>query len=298
MHIDGIASDVGLVRRLLEAQHPSFADRAIERVASTGTDNALYRLGADAVARLPLRPSATRSHDDENRWLPVLAERLPLPIPVPLAIGTPTDEFPWPWSIYPWFVGTDGTELALDGAAQDRLAISLAAFITALGAIDSTGGPAASSPYGRGVPLDVRDDFTREAIAASAEFVDVSAVTEAWDDALTAAPWDGPAVWVHGDIAAGNLLFEDDVLSAVIDFGAMATGDPAVDLLVAWELFDAPARATFRTEMAADDAAWRRGRGWALSTAIHGIPYYRDTNRFMIQQSLRKIDEVLTDLSF
>ena len=36
--------DIGLVRRLLAAQFPQWATQLIERVASTGTDHALYRL--------------------------------------------------------------------------------------------------------------------------------------------------------------------------------------------------------------------------------------------------------------
>src|SRR5205814_6870345 len=57
MHDDEIDSDVHLVRHLLEAQQPQWAHLPIQHVSSTGTDNAMYRLGKDMVVRLPLRPS-------------------------------------------------------------------------------------------------------------------------------------------------------------------------------------------------------------------------------------------------
>jgi aminoglycoside phosphotransferase (APT) family kinase protein len=44
----------------------------------------------------------------------------------------------------------------------------------------------------------------------------------------------GLPVWVHGDVAAGNLLVRDGRLSAVIDFGSSGVGDPASDLMIAW----------------------------------------------------------------
>jgi aminoglycoside phosphotransferase (APT) family kinase protein len=75
----------------------------------------------------------------------------------------------------------------------------------------------------------------------------------------------------------------------------MAVGDPACDLMVAWELLDQPSRKRFRTELAVDDATWQRGRGWALSTAVGALAYYADSNPFMADQARRKLRSVLGD---
>ncbi|HKX70493.1 MAG TPA: phosphotransferase, partial [Acidimicrobiales bacterium] len=97
------------------------------------TDNALYRLGADMVVRLPLRPSSIEPADKEHRWLPDLAPHLPLAIPVPLARGEPMGWYPWPWSVYPWLDGEDATTARLD---LRQAACDLARFITALHSLD------------------------------------------------------------------------------------------------------------------------------------------------------------------
>jgi aminoglycoside phosphotransferase (APT) family kinase protein len=291
MHHDEIDSDVNLVRRLLEAQQPQWADLSIERVATTGTDNALYRLGDDMVVRLPLRPASIGPVDKEHRWLPALALHLPLAIPVPLAKGEPIDGYPWPWSVYPWFEGDDATAARFD---RRQAASDLARFIAALQSIDPAGGPQPSTAnFGRGAPLAARDRETRQAISASCDLIDTDAVTAAWEEALRLPTWRRPPVWVHGDIASGNLLVRNGRLSAVIDWGALGVGDPACDLIVAWELFDAEAREVLRSELRVDDATWARGRGWALSTAIVALPYYQHTNAFMAAQARHKLAVVL-----
>lgn len=294
MHADEVATDVDLVRRLLAGQFPQWAGLAIARVPSAGTDNALYRLGDGLVVRLPRIAWATGQIDKERRWLPYLAPHLPLAIPQSLAVGEPAEGFPWRWSVYRWL---DGANATLDWLAdEDQAARDLAGFVRALQAIDPSGGPQPEpGAHGRGVPLARRDRGTREAIAACDGLVDTRAVTAAWEEALDAPVWDGPPVWLHADLQSGNLLARHGRLVAVIDFGALTVGDPACDLMVAWNLFTAGPRAVFRQAMHVDDATWARGRGWALSPALVALPYYRDTNPALAAIARHAIAEVLAD---
>lgn len=293
MHEDQLVSDAELVRALLRDRHPRWADGPITEISSTGTDHALYRLGDDAVARVPLRRSATQPIDTEFRWLPWLAERLPIEISRPLARLEPAPPFPHPWSVHSWIDGECGTTAPVDRAL---LAVDLARVLRALQALDPADGPPSVEAYcWRGIPLEMRDGSTREAIASSRRSIDVAAATSAWETALGAREWTGPPVWVHGDVAAGNLIFRDGRLVALIDWACMAVGDPACDLIVAWELLDEPSRKTFRAELAVDDATWQRGRGWALSTAVGALAYYEDSNPFMADQARRKLRSVLGD---
>jgi aminoglycoside phosphotransferase (APT) family kinase protein len=94
-----------------------------------------------------------------------------------------------------------------------------------------------------------------------------------------------------------NLLTRQGRLSAVLDFGTVGTGDPACDLIVAWNLLPAEARPAFRDAVGADDAMWTRGRGWALSMALTQLPYYRTTNPVIAANAEHVIREVLADLA-
>jgi aminoglycoside phosphotransferase (APT) family kinase protein len=290
MHEDQLVSDAELVREILRGQHPHWADSPIAEISSTGTDHALYRLGDDAVARVPLRASATQSIETEFRWLPWLAERLPVEVPRPLARVEPVSAFPYPWSVHSWIDGEPGTTAAID---LGFLAVDLARVLRMLRGLDPDGPPSVEAYCFRGIPLKMRDETTREAIAASHESIDVAAASAAWHAALDAPEWTGPAVWVHGDVAAGNVIFREGRLAGLIDWACMAVGDPACDLVIAWELLDEPSRQTFRAELALDEATWQRGRGWALSTAVGALAYYEHSNPFMAHQARRKLRSLL-----
>jgi aminoglycoside phosphotransferase (APT) family kinase protein len=294
MHEGEADIDAPLVRRLLAAQFPQWADLPVERVVSAGTDNAIYRLGADMAVRLPRIESATGQVAKDERWLPRLAPHLPLAVPVLLGQGVPGQGYLWDWGIYRWLGGDEATmERLADPVAAAK---DLAGFVRALQAIDIADGPARrTNASGRGVPLALRDAATREAIAAAGSEVDTHAVTAAWAESLAAPAWHGPPVWIHGDLAPGNLLVTEGRLSGVIDFACAGVGDPACDLLVAWNLFTGQSREAFRAEMQVDDATWLRGRGWALSVSLLQLPYYLHTNPVLVASSRHVISEVLAD---
>ena len=294
MHADEVATDTALVRRLVADQFTRWAHLPVKGVVSAGTDNALYRLGDDMVVRLPRRPEAVASVDREQQWLPLLGPLVPVGIPVPLGRGVPAEGYPWNWSVYSWLEGENPT---VDGIADPvSLADYLGAFVVAMQTIDPAGGPEpGADKFFRGAPLALRDAPTRKAIEDLRGMVDTDAVTAAWEADLHAPAWTSAPVWVHGDLAPGNLLCVHGRLSGVIDFGGLAVGDPAVDLIVAWNLLLAAARVRFRSALDVDDATWARGRGWALSIALIQLPYYRDTNPMLAASSRHVIREVLAD---
>jgi len=292
MHAGELYIDETLVAGLLASQFPIWADLPIERVASAGTDNALFRLGGDLVVRLPRVSWAAGQPGKEFLWLPKLGPNLSLAVSEPVVLGQPASSYPWHWTVCRWI---DGLNATLDRIGDaERAAEDLARFIVSLRRIDAVAGPAAGEHNSfRGVPLAQRDQLTREAILALGDILDVEAMTVAWDRALAAPPWNDPPVWVHGDLQSGNLLAANGRLTAVIDFGCLGVGDPACDMIVAWNLFPSAAREVFRKAVAVDDATWERGRGWALSVGVIALAYYRRTNPVLAGINRRAIDQVL-----
>jgi aminoglycoside phosphotransferase (APT) family kinase protein len=289
MHEDEREIDVDLVRRLLAAQFPAWASRPVRRVPSAGTDNAMFRLGDDLVVRMPRIGWAVADVAREQTWLPRLAPFLPVSIPEPVALGEPAAGYPWPWSVYRWLEGENpavGEVAALPG-----LAIEIAAFVDSLHRAAVPDGPACA----RGGPLAEREAEVRAAVSTLRGVLDAAAVTAVWDRALAAPPWSAPRVWSHGDLSPLNLLVRNGHLSAVIDFGCVGVGDPACDLIPAWNLLDVPARAIFRAALAVDDATWARGRGWALSIALVALPYYEHTNQALADSARHVIRELVAE---
>jgi aminoglycoside phosphotransferase (APT) family kinase protein len=283
--------DADLVARLIAEQFPEWAHLPVREVVLQGWDNRTFRLGEELSVRLPSAAGYVPQIEKEHRWLPGLAPHLPLPIPSPVAKGRPNDRYPWPWSVYQWLPGEPAATAPiadLCGFARD-----LAGFLSALYRIPAGDGPAAGPhSFYRGGPLSVYDDETRRAIATLSDEIDPAAATAIWHQAL-AAEWHGPPVWVHGDVAVGNLLVQDGRLSAVIDFGSSAVGDPACDTVFAWTFLSGESRDVFRRELPVEPGAWTRGRGWALWKALITIAGSRETELDKADDARRVLDQVL-----
>ncbi|MFI5589739.1 aminoglycoside phosphotransferase family protein [Amycolatopsis sp. NPDC051758] len=285
---------VPVVRRLVETQFPQWAGLPLEPAPAQGVDNATYRLGPEMSVRLPRFARWAGQVAREQEWLPKLAPGLPLPVPVPLGAGKPGAGYPFPWSVLSWL---PGGPLDPDGVADP--AEGLAGFFAALRRADTTGGPPPQWSNGfRGVSTtDERDSAIAPVrlasrIEALAGLIDVGAVAAVWEAARAAPPWDGPPVWIHGDPAPANLLARDGRLSAVIDFGTMAVGDPACDLIAAWSVLSPAGRRVFRAALDIDDATWARGRAWGL-TAV--LPTRAELTGPDAGRARRRLDELVAD---
>lgn len=254
--------DVPLVERLVATQLTHLAHLPVRPVEQQGHDNRTFRLGPDLVVRLPSAAGYVGAVAVEDRWLPLLAPHLPVPVPEPVAVGEPGEGYPFPWAVRRW---VPGAPLEPMGIASDAVAADVGAFLRALHRIPAADGPPAGErTHFRGALLGVYDDDVRRTIGWA---TDAPAAERIWDRAL-ATSWGAEPVWVHGDVAATNLLQVDGRLAGVIDFGQMGVGDPACDLVLAWTALDASGRRVLRDAVGLDDDTWGRARGWALWKAL------------------------------
>lgn len=268
-----------LVRGLLADQHPDLADHPLTLVAN-GWDNAIFRLGEELGLRLPRRREGAALVLHEQRWLPAFARRLPLPVPAPVRVGVPGRGYPWAWSVCPWFGGDVAAECAL--VDQRREAEKLGSFVAALHVPAPPEAP--DNSWARGFPIDQLTERVTANIATLGHERGDDMLAR-WSELVDTPPWDGPPLWIHGDLHTANVLVDGGAISAVIDFGDITGADPAVDLAIAWMLFDPPDRAVFRDaagegEFPVDDAMWRRAEAWALHFAVLYLLNSADNPRF------------------
>jgi aminoglycoside phosphotransferase (APT) family kinase protein len=294
-----------LILDLLRDQHPDLAGLPL-RFGAKGWDNQTWRLGDDLAVRLPWAPQSADHAQNagallrkEHAWVPGLAPRLPLPVPVPQRLSEPSERFPHPWIVTTWVPGDPADRVPVTRGAQ--AADALAAFLTALHQPAPDGAPAGR---GRGGPLaDYAKGFgSRLAEAAGRGLIpDPDAVRAVWDDAVAAPAWDGPRLWLHGDLHPANILTADGTICGVIDFGDMYADDPAGDLFAAWILLpdDAIDRFHAAYRPAPDPATLRRARGWAVLRALalldighagdHGLPGGKPTWGPPARECLRRL---------
>lgn len=273
-----------LVGLLLRQQHPDLADLPITAAAS-GWDNEIYRLGDDLAVRLPRRRAAATLIEHEQRWLPELAGRLPIPVPAPVRLGVPAAGYPWSWSVTPWFHGVPATDTTLGDPTRE--AARLGAFMAAL---HRPAPPDAPRNPSRDVFVGDRSATFVASVERIGDLLDELASDGArraigrWGELVDVPPHALAPAWVAGDVHAANLVVRSGEIAAVIDFGDLCAGDPAVDLAVGWMLFDEADRATFRVAagdgpFAVDDPMWQRAEAWALLFSVLYLANSADDDR-------------------
>ncbi len=267
-----------LARKLIALQFPEYAHLPITSVEKQGHDNRTYRLGPDMLIRMPTAESYALKVPKEQALLPKLVSHLTVSIPVPIKMGAASQDYPYPFSIYKWLEGTSINLLILDNDCLERLASDLARFLKELQSIDDVDGPAPGQHnWWRGDHVSVYDKGTREQISELSTVINEGKALELWERACK-TKWDRPSVWIHGDFAIGNILLKNSKLSAIIDFGGVALGDPACDLVIAWTFLNGKARDIFVQEMNLDEDTWLRAKAWTLWKATFELCQIADKN--------------------
>lgn len=261
-----------IVKRLIEEQYPAGKDLSLYPVEKSGHDNDTFHLGKHLVVRLPSGEAYATQVVKESKWLPYLQQHLDYPITNSIFVGKPTDYFPYPWSINQWI---DGETLA-DCSIIDKVpfARDLAKALKQLQSIPCEDGPAAGiHNFHRGGDLNLYHMETIEALEALRTSLPADRLLALWKQCCSTVQ-QGSSVWVHGDIAPGNILLKDHQFYGLIDFGILGVGDPACDYAMAWTYFQEESRNVFLDGLS--PAMIDRAKGWALWKAL--ITYDADTS--------------------
>jgi aminoglycoside phosphotransferase (APT) family kinase protein len=206
----------------------------------------------------------------------------------------PDRDYPAHWTVNRWLPGKDAAASGVTPTTE--MASDLARFLAALQSVDAQDAPPPSADnFFRGGSLTVYDAEVHDCLGALADVIDSEPIVNVWEQAIASRKNRSP-VWIHGDIAPSNLLIDDHRrLSAVIDFGQLAAGDPACDLTIAWTFFSGAARRVFREQVGSDAETWVRARGWALWKALLELrAHLRDDNR-VSAEAAQVIAAVLSD---
>jgi aminoglycoside phosphotransferase (APT) family kinase protein len=298
MHTGQLTVAVRTVRELVDQQFPRWRNLPVQAVPSSGTVNALFRVGSSLVARFPLKPGDV---DATRRWLEGEAQaarellgRTRFPTPEPIALGEPGLGYPLPWSVQTWLPGTAAT---VDDPGQSvGFAHDLAEFIHDVRKIDTHGRTFRGlDRRGRGGHLPDHDGWMETCFARSEGLLDVAPLRRLWAELRDLPAPSGGDLMTHGDLIPGNVLVADARLAGVIDVGGLGPADPALDLVAAWHLLEAGPRQAFRRDLDCSDAEWARGAAWAFEQAMGAVWYYADSNPAMHSMGRRTLERLTAD---
>lgn len=281
-----------VVEKLIKDQFPKWAYLDIKPVEKSGHDNRTFHLGDEMTIRLPSGEDYVAQIEKEIQWLPKLKPFITLQISSPIAKGKPNSEYPFPWSINKYIEGETATYDKIHDL--NKFAVDLGLFLKELHKIDTTDGPIAGKHnFYRGGDLKIYNSETEVALENLKDILPIEELHYIWIQAIS-SKWENENVWIHGDIAPGNLLVKNGALCGVIDFGIMAVGDPSCDYAMAWTFFDKNIRKAFFNTLECDENTINRARGWALWKAL--ITYF-DKNievannaRFTIQSIIEELN--------
>ena len=306
LHADELAIDISLVERLIASQLPHYKSERLSELATTGSTNRLFRLGQDMLVRLPRQPGQGQAIKKEEIWTSRFRSQLPVLIPEIRFIGEPEHAYSESWSVVTWIDGEHPQTAKEAGIDEQRqLATDLARVIRAIREQKVPRNIDESLRWYRGGALKDFDTAVRKALKKCEEIVDLdldlALAAEVWDQAMTMprAQVAQTDCWYHADLVAENLLVSEGSLHAVLDWGVMGVGDPAVDLHGAWELLGTEARALFRRKLGVEQEDWACARAWALGIAVTCFSYYWQTmpkrcaQRLIMAQSV--LDEALNE---
>ncbi|MEV4669967.1 phosphotransferase [Microbacterium sp. LWO12-1.2] len=278
-----------LVRSVVSEQFPQWAELPIRPVEVQGWDNRTFRLGDRLTVRLPSADGYVAGLVREEHTLAILGSRFRVAIPRVVATGAPSAVFNRPWSVREWIEGH--TLTSVETRERENVISSVGDALRELQACDTVGGPwAGSASAYRGCHISAvgEDVQGRLPLLAGRHAEGCRAL---WDAAVTTV-WTEPPVWVHGDVAPGNMLFDGSgQLTALIDFGQTCVGDPASDLAFAWLSCSSRERDRLHDRLELPEDAWLRGAAWALWKALISSP------EEMLTKYGRSRDAVLSDVA-
>jgi len=280
------------ILELLHTQCPQYAALPLAEKDLGGTMNHIFRLGEDKILRLPRMPG-DKTLEKEIRWIHYLQPNFAVRFPRPLFVGTPTEDYPAVWAVFEWIPGIPCS--TMEEEEERALARELAAFVNKLHALPV---PEEAPRAGRR-PLATLYEETKEAIAQCRPFYrnpgDEEKVRKLWEEAMAIPLWNGDRRFIHADLLKTNILQENGTLQAVLDFGSVGAGDPAMDLTPAWTVFGPAGRKEFRSLLSYDEAYWQRAKAYALHQALLIIPYYPESYPEFVEMSLNTIGQILLD---
>ena len=294
MHAGQLTVSPQMVRELVDEQFPGWRGLPITGITSSGTVNAIFRIGDELAARFPLQPadvaSTRRRLESEAEAARELLGRTRFATPEVVALGEPGANYPLPWSVQTWLPGVTAADE--DPAESAGFAHDLAEFVCGVRAIDTRG--RAFRGNGRGGDLRSHDSWMEACFGRSEQLLDVPRLRRMWGTMRTLART-APDTMTHGDLIPANVLVSGGRLTGIIDVGGMGPADPALDLVGAWHLLEAQPRQVVRDYLGCDDLEWERGKAWAFEQAAGLVWYYRDSNPAMSRMGLRTLQRILTD---
>ena len=288
MHSNELIFNIDTVENIISECGIAFSN--IIEMNKSGTDNRVFNIDNKYLVRLPRTKNASEVMQYEQLVLKNFGIASSVKIPETVFHGTPNECYPFHYSVYKYINGDDlfhaNDDIDMNGLARD-----LGDFVNALHKTPCDGLLKSS----RGDGLQKKNDEFMKAFNVFDEKFNKDDILILWNKLMQVPNWKSAPVTLHSDILPMNIIIKNDQLAAVIDFSYVGYGDPAVDLMPAWTIFDKETRPIFLSKTNYDTDTILRAMGWALSFAVIAMPYYKHKSHAIYSIAKKTLEEVLLD---
>ncbi|MBW7874781.1 MAG: phosphotransferase [Candidatus Cloacimonetes bacterium] len=217
------------VFKLLTTQ---FSDLPLHSVKflKDGWDSCAYEINTELIFRLPKRQEVAERLRGEIALLPFLKQQRTILVPEFIYLGSPSDLYPFPFTGYKKLHGMDQTHARISLGPED--CFHLSTFLQSLHQINHQKLP--------GFPVEEMD--SEKIIQRAKQLIkrwipilkDKPQLFYACQKFLDTFDWNSlnvpfsPCI-IHNDLLPEHVLIQEGKISAIIDWGDTALGDPAID---------------------------------------------------------------------
>lgn len=228
-------------RTIIEKQFHELSPINIKLIGE-GWDNKVFVVNNQFVFRFPHRKIAAKLIERENAVLGYMQDIVNLEIPNPVYAGKPEEDYPYHFHGYQMIKGKSGCHANLSIDSRCHSVVKLAEFLKQLHHINETEARA----IGAEDQVFDRTDIgsTINALKERAEKINVQHISTinltVFDEEMkiaSAVNLPKAKVLVHGDLYCRHLMFDNNKLVGIIDWGDVGINSPAVDLSVVFSFY-------------------------------------------------------------
>ena len=286
-----------LAKKCLETQFPALSPISEITLIGEGWDNRVFLVDQQIVFRFPRRKVAVDLLQQENRALNNLPRFSEIAIPLPKYVGQPTTDYPYPFQGYSLISGVAAYQADLSDAERKTSIPIMASFLKQLHAVD----PAQAATMGVGSQFFDRSVIERTIETLQNRVARINAqkiiainllifdVEIARIENLTLLDTD--RCLVHGDLDCRHLIFDQQELKGIIDWGDMGINNKAVDLSLIWSFYPSECHALFfKLYGPVSSSTWQYARFLGLYSAFTLMLYAADINdALLLAESVKAI---------
>lgn len=299
-----IAVTEEIAQKCIARQFPALLPFQHFTCLGEGWDNIVFLVNQTVIFRFPRRKLAVDLLNRENKILKSLALMLNLDIPLPLYFGIPSDDYPYPFSGYTFIPGASGCTANLSREARQESIIPLALFLKKLHAINAKKAEfmrAEAQLFDRTVFPSLRQTLEERINLILEKNISQIEKTVFYEEMQKAEKITLPLhdkCLVHGDLYCRHLIFNQQKLTAIIDWGDTGINNPAVDLAVIWSFYPEQMHSQFFEIYGhVEKNSWNYARFLGLYSAFTLLLYGHETGDVCLKKealdSLQRINPYL-----